>query len=141
MSAAVATSQWELPWTSSADGRRFRNTLAICLGAMVMLGIVMPTLTVPHIFREHVKSPPPPLAQIMLDKPQIVIPPPPPPPPQVKRELLPQPQLKPDVKQPVPVLNQRVVPKPTVADARQKAAVSGLLQFKEQAAPGHDDAA
>jgi periplasmic protein TonB len=142
MSAAVATLQWELPWTSSAD-RRFRQMLGVCVGAVVLLGILMPSLTVPEIFRESTKSLPPSLARIMLEKPPIVIPPPPPP-PEMKIEPRPQPQLKeqpaPDVKKPipVPVATQRVAPQATVADARQKAAVSGLLQFKDSLADMRD---
>lgn len=140
MSAAVAMMQWELPWTSSAD-RRFQQTLAICIGVVVLLGIIMPSLSVPQIFLEPIKSSPPPLARIMLEKPPIVIPPPPPivaPEP----EPLPQPQLKqpapPDVQKPIPVPTKRVAPQPTVADAREKAAVSGLLQFKDSLADMRD---
>ncbi|HEY6599540.1 MAG TPA: AgmX/PglI C-terminal domain-containing protein [Pseudomonadales bacterium] len=144
MSAAVATLQWELPWTSSADRRKFRNTLAICMGAVLILGTLMPMVHVPPILREHVKSAPPALAQIMLEKPQVVLPPPPPPPPpppEVKREPLPQPELKqpaPEVKKPIAAPIQRVKPEATVADARQKAAVSGLLQFKDSFADMRD---
>ncbi len=137
MSAAVATMQWGLPWTSSAD-RQFRRTLAICVGTVVLLGVMLPSLHVAQVVPPQFKSLPPPLARIMLEKPQIVIPPPP---PIVAPEPLPQPQLKqpaPDVKQPVVVPNQRVVPKPTVADAREKAAVSGLLQFKDSFADMRD---
>src|SRR5262245_66674187 len=95
--------------------------------------MLMPWLTVPQIVHEVFKSQPPALAHIVLPKPEIVIPPPPPP---VQQEALPQPEIKevkpPEPKKPQPVLEkQPIVKQPTVADAREKAAVSGLLQFKD----------
>ena len=60
----------------------------------------------------------------------------------VKLEPLPQPEMKkekpPEVKKPVPVLDKPVVAERTVADAREKAAVSGLLQFKDSFADMRD---
>jgi outer membrane biosynthesis protein TonB len=139
MSAAAASMHYyELPWTASADVRRFRRTLAICLGLVALLGVLVPWLTLPEVVHEVVKSPPPPLAHIVLEKPPIVIPPQ----PEVKPLPQPQPQLTkvepPKPKKPLPVLDKPVVAEPTVADAREKAAVSGLLQFKDSFADMRD---
>ena len=137
MSAAVSRMHYELPWTSTSD-RRFRALLAVCLALYLLFGLLMPWLTVPQVVHESFKSLPPPLAHIVLEKPPIVIPPPP---PDVKREPLPQPEMKvkpPQPKKPVPVMNKPVVAAPTVADAREKAAVSGLLQFKDSFADMRD---
>jgi hypothetical protein len=99
----------------------------------------MPWLTVPQIAHEVFKSQPPALAHIVVPKPEIVIPPPPP----VQQESLPRPEMKevkpPEPKKPQPVLEtQPIVTQPTVADAREKAAVSGLLQFKDSFADMRD---
>ena len=139
MSVATARMNYQLPWTSSADNRRFRTLLAICLAIYILFGVLVPWITIPPVVHEAFKSAPPPLAHIVLEKPPIVIPPPP---PDVMREPVPQPEVKkekpPEVKKPVPVLNKPVVAEPTVADAREKAAVSGLLQFKDSFADMRD---
>ena len=139
MSVAVARMHHELPWTASPDSRRFRTLLGICLAIYVLFGVVVPWITIPPPVHEAFESAPPPLAHLVLEKPPIVIPPPP---PDVIREPLPQAEVKkekpPEVKKPVPVLNKPVVAEPTVADAREKAAVSGLLQFKDSFADMRD---
>ncbi len=138
MSAAVARMHYELPWASSTDNRSFRTLLGICLALYVVFGVVVPWITVPPPVHEEFKSMPPPLAHLVLEKPPIVIPPPP---PDVIREPLPQPEMKvkpPEPKKPIPVVNKPIVAEPTVADAREKAAVSGLLQFKDSFADMRD---
>ena len=137
MSVAVSRMHYELPWTSVSD-RRFRVLLAVCLALYLLCGLLMPWLTVAPVVHDSFKSLPPPLAHIVLEKPPIVIPPP----PVVKPEPLPPPEMKkekpPEVKKPVPVLDKPVVAERTVADAREKAAVSGLLQFKDSFADMRD---
>src|SRR5512139_2114930 len=127
---------YQLPWASTAD-RRFRVLLAICLALYLVFGLLMPWLTVPQVAHEPFKSVAPALAHIVLEKPPIVIPP-----PVVQPEPLPQPELKkekpPEPKKPQPVLDKPVVAERTVADAREKAAVSGLLQFKDSFADMRD---
>jgi len=130
---------YELPWTSSADNGKFRTLLGICLAIYILFGVLVPWITIPPVVHEQFTSAPPPLAHIVLERPPIVIPPPP---PDVLREPVAQPEVKkekpPEVKKPVPVLNKPVVAEPTVADAREKAAVSGLLQFKDSFADMRD---
>ena len=137
MSVALSPMHYELPWTSVSD-RRFRLLLAVCLALYVLFGLLMPWLTVPTVVHEAFKSAPPPLAHIVLEKPPIVIPPP----PEVKPEPLPKPEIKaekpPEPKKPLPQINKPVVAERSVSDAREKAAVSGLLQFKDSFADMRD---
>jgi len=139
VSVAAARMNYELPWTSSAGNSKFRTLLGICLAIYILFGVLVPWITIPPVVHEQFKSAPPPLAHIVLERPPIVIPPPP---PDVLREPVPQPEAKkekpPEVKKPVPLLNKPVVAEPTVADAREKAAVSGLLQFKDSFADMRD---
>ncbi|MCZ6619900.1 MAG: AgmX/PglI C-terminal domain-containing protein, partial [Gammaproteobacteria bacterium] len=104
-----------------------------CLLILFVGGIVMPWLPVPEVEREALEALPPNLARIMQEKPvPVVIPPPPE--PEVIEE-------KPDEPQPeVPKPEEEVAPKPEpdVADAREKAAISGLLAFKDAFADMRD---
>jgi periplasmic protein TonB len=138
--SVAATASWGLPWSGAGDTRRFRNALAIWLAIVWLLCLIIPWLSVPQAERPIFKELPPALAHIVLPKPEIVIPPPPP-----KEEPAPQPQLKqekpPEPKKIQPQIvdkQQPVVKQPTVADAREKAAVSGLLQFKDSFADMRD---
>ncbi len=138
MSAAVATLHYyALPWATSDDVRRFHRLLAVCVGVVALLAVVMPWLTVPQMIRVASKSPSPPLAHIVLEKPPLVIPPQ----PEIKVEPLAQ--VEPKVEKPrdarrLPVLDKPAVAAQTVADARERAAISGLLQFKDSFADMRD---
>lgn len=138
--STVAAVGWGLPWSGAGDTRRFRNALTIWLGIVWLLCLIIPWLSVSQAERPIYKEEPPALAHIVLPKPEIVIPPPPPP----KEEPLPQPQMKekpPEPKKVQPQIvdkQQPIVKQPTVADAREKAAVSGLLQFKDSFADMRD---
>jgi periplasmic protein TonB len=133
---AVAFNQYDLPWTAgSYEQRRFNQLLTLCLGIVVVFGLIVPWLTLPQVEREQLEQLPPQLARIVRDKPAPVIPPPPP--PLVKDEPKPAPEQKVPEKKPAPV-KQRPQPQPTVADAREKAAVSGLLAFKDAFADMRD---
>jgi periplasmic protein TonB len=94
----------------------------------------VPLLTLPEVEREALEELPPQLARIVLEKPAPVIPPPP---PVVKDEPKPVPEQKVPDKKPEPV-KEKPIPQPTVADAREKAAVSGLLAFKDAFADMRD---
>lgn len=130
MSLAISFDQYDLPWTvGAAEARRFRLLLNTCLALVVLFGIVIPLLPVPEVERKELEALPPQLAQIVLEKPEVVIPPPPPP-PEVKVEPKPVPEQKVEqkiVEKPV----EKPIPQPTVADAREKAALSGILAFKD----------
>jgi periplasmic protein TonB len=115
-----------LPWTAGADDRhRFRRLLTGCLLVVAAIGVAVPFLSVPELSREEQESLPPQLARMVMERPQPVIPPPPPK-PEVKEERVEEP-----VPEPEPVPRERPEPEPTVADAREKAATSGLLAFRD----------
>jgi outer membrane biosynthesis protein TonB len=130
MSMAISFNQYDLPWTTGIEeGRRFRRLLTSSLGLVILFGLIIPWLPLPEIEREKLEELPPALARIVLEKPEPVIPPPPPV-PEVKNEPKPEPEKK----KPEPKVEPKVekpIPQPTVADAREKAAVSGLLQFQD----------
>ncbi len=118
-----------LPWdTGREDNRRFRKWLSYCLLIVLFCGVALPLLPVPEAEREELEELPPQLARILLEKTEPVVPPPPPPKPEVKEEPKPEPVPEPE---PVPKVETKPEPQPTVADAREKAAVSGLLAFKD----------
>ncbi len=119
-----------LPWeTGREDNRRFRSWLTYCLLVVVFCGVALPLLPVPEVEREEMEELPTQLARILLEKTEPVVPPPPPPPkPEVKEEPKPKPAPEP---KPMPKVETTPEPQPTVADAREKAAVSGLLAFKD----------
>lgn len=118
-----------LPWAlGREDSRAFKRWLTICLLVIGVVGVVMPFLTLPEVSREAQEALPPQLARIVMEKPKPVPPPPPPKQEEIKEEPKPEPE-----KQPEPEVVKEVKPEPqkTVADAREKAAVSGLLAFKD----------
>ena len=118
-----------LPWDRGReDNRRFRKWLSYCLLIVLFCGVALPLLPVPEAEREELEELPPQLARILLEKTEPVVPPPPPPKPEVKQEPKPEPVPEP---KPVPKVETKPEPQPTVADAREKAAVSGLLAFKD----------
>ena len=123
MTAAVLN-RFDLPWaTGGRDHRVFRRYLAACLALLLMFGVVVPLVQLPEKTREEQEELPPQLARIILEKPKPIVPPPPPKvePPKV----VPQEKPAPKVAEVAPT------PQPKVADAREKAKVSGLLQFKD----------
>ncbi len=137
VSAAISFNQYDLPWTVGAnEGRRLRRLLTSIVGLVVVFGVIMPYLPVPVIEREKLEALPPQLARIVMEKREIVIPPPPPV-PEVKAEPKPEPETKVPPKVVQPKI-EKPIPQPTVADAREKAAVSGLLQFKDSFADMRD---
>ena len=124
MSSVAYAHPFDLPWvTQRADVAKFKNYLVGCLLFILIAGVAMPFLPVPEVPREEQEELPPELARIVLEKPKPVIPPPPPPP--VVKEEIPPPE------KPIPVEDTTPVQQPTVSEAREKAAVSGLLAFKD----------
>ncbi len=126
MNTVLVPMRVELPWDDGrADARRFRRWL-VSVGVPVLILIVLiPWLPLPEVEREELEELPPELARIVLEKTEPEIPPPPKPKPKPVDEqpiAIPQPETPAEV---VPT------PEPTVADAREKAAVSGLLAFKD----------
>lgn len=118
--------EFDLAWTfPEEDARRFRKILLTVLGSSFLLTVVMALLPVPPIEQQQIEDVPPRLARLMLE--QKKAPPPPPPPkeepkPEVKKEPKPEPK---------PVDRQE--------EARKKAAVAGLLPFKDELADLRDN--
>jgi outer membrane biosynthesis protein TonB len=121
--------EFTLPWDlNRQDTRNFRKWLGIALLFIVGLGLIIPFLPVPEVDREKLEELPPQLARIMLEKPEPVVPPPPPQPEVAEEKAEPEPE--PEVV-PEPEVEKTPEPEPTVADAQEKARVSGLLQFQD----------
>jgi len=116
-----------LPWEHARpDRQRLKYWLTICLSVVLVTGVVMPWLTLPEVERQELEELPPQLARIVMNKPEVKIPPPPPPKP--VEEVKPK---EPEKVKPVPKEEAVVKPQPKVADAKEKASVSGLLAFKD----------
>lgn len=137
----------ELPWSSSAEeDQRFKRVLTITLSLVVLLSIPIVMINLPEQSREEKAKLPPQLARVILER-QVIPPPKIIEPPSVKPEPIPEPE-KPKVveKKPIEKKPEEVTPKPVekpvdqtrVAKAREKAAVSGLLQFKDDLAAMRD---
>ncbi|MCZ6655714.1 MAG: AgmX/PglI C-terminal domain-containing protein [Gammaproteobacteria bacterium] len=132
MTHAIAYSHsFPLPWdVGREDRKKLQAWLMWVLLGVFIVGVPMPWLPLPEIEREELERLPPQLARILLEKVEPVIPPPPPP-PEVKEEAKPKAEEK-------PVEEITVKPEPTVADAKEKAALSGLLAFKDAFADMRD---
>lgn len=127
MTTLIYMPEFTLPWDlNRSDNRNFRKWLIVALAVVLGLGVIMPWLPVPEVDRSELEELPPQLARIMLDKPEPVIPQPPPRPEVVEEEVKPEPEPE---KKPEP--EKAPEPQPTVADAKEKAAISGLLAFKD----------
>ncbi|MCH9047090.1 MAG: alpha/beta hydrolase, partial [SAR324 cluster bacterium] len=131
----MSVNPYGLPWSiGEAESRRLRKLVSICLLAILAFGLIIPMLPLPEVEREALEELPPQLARIVLEKPEPIIPPPP------KVEPKKEPEQK--TVEPDPKVEPKVEPKPepvpTVADAREKAEISGLLQFKDAFADARD---
>lgn len=123
-----------LPWSASREeNRRYKRILSLLLAFTLVLGVVIPLLTVPEISREKAAEIPPQLARIIVEQRK---PPPPPPPPVVKEEPKPKleekkPEPKPEPKPvPKPVTPPKVAPK-EVEKARERAQQSGVMAMQD----------
>ena len=115
----------QLPWTATQDDdKRFRKYTLIALFVFVIFAVVVPLLPVKEVEREELEEIPPQLAKIELEKKEL------PPPPEVEKEKPVEKKVEPKPK-PKPKVKPKPKPKQTVEQARDKAALSGLLQFKD----------
>lgn len=131
MTTMIYLPEFSLPWDlDRQDAKNFKKYLTLVLLMIFAFGVVIPWLPVPEVDRAELEELPPQLARIMLDKPEPVVPPPPPKPEIVEEQVKPEPEPEPE-KPPEPVPEKPPEPQPTVADAKEKAAVSGLLAFKD----------
>ncbi|TNF89446.1 MAG: energy transducer TonB, partial [Gammaproteobacteria bacterium] len=132
MSVTITTfhiPEFKLPWDlNRSDRKNFNKWLTMMLAVIVVFGGAMPWLPVPEVDRTELEELPPQLARIMLDKPEPVIPPPPK--PEVAEEEI-KPEPEPEKVEPEPQQEKVIEPEPTVADAQEKAKISGLLAFQD----------
>jgi protein TonB len=135
---------YELPWTSGAEQeRKFRRLVLRCLAAVLLLSLILAVLPVPEPDPLVVQEIPQRFARLVLEEPA----PPPPPPPVVEPDPEPEPVAEPEPERlvetpvPEPELEPIIEPEPVVVpevdvtqQARDRAAVAGLLPFAQDLA-------
>lgn len=128
----------QLPWSSSIqDDRRFTMILAAIFVVLLVMSIAVTLITVPEISRAEKEKLPPQLARVVLEKKEL--PPPKPIEPPKVEEKKPEPKVEvkkpePVVKAPEPVKKPVVPPKEALEKAREQAANTGVMQFKDDLA-------
>ncbi|MEM0954466.1 MAG: AgmX/PglI C-terminal domain-containing protein [Pseudomonadota bacterium] len=126
-----------LPWESArAEDACYRRVLHRALLLLLILGLALPWLSVPELTREKQEALPPQLARIVLEKQALPEPEPP-----AAAPVRPEPEPMPDdVPAVEPEPANMVVPEPvapavtpeqSVEEAREIAAVAGVLAFKD----------
>jgi outer membrane biosynthesis protein TonB len=137
MSIVLYRYDFSLPWdVNRPDAKRFRRWLMVCFLVVALGGVVMPLLPTPEVDREEMEELPPQLARIMMEKPEPAPPPPPPKPePEEDEPETPEPEPEPEAE---PEPEREPEPVPTVQEAKEKAAISGLLAFQDAFADMRD---
>ncbi len=148
---AVLSPNLELPWSSSiGDDKRFHKILLVSFAALLVLSLVVTVVDVPEQARAEREKLPPQLARVVLEKQQLPLPKPiePPKPVELPKPEEKKPEPKPEAIKatPKPVEPVRVQPKPVpdankappsntaIEKAREQAANSGVMQFKDDLA-------
>lgn len=138
----------DLPWTYIQEElERFKRLVVICLGVVLIVGLIIPWIPVPKKDLSKEEKLPPRLAQLVLQQKEK---PKPPPPKKVekkekKKEKKPE-KKKEKKKKPKPKkkVEKKVKPKPEktqaqkTAEARRKAQKTGLLAFADELADLRD---
>ncbi len=130
---ATLAFDYRLPWSIDPEEQsRFRKILSTLLIVCLLLGLVIPFITLTEPEREELEKLPPQLSKVILKKKKA----PPPPPKQEKKE-----EAKPEVKEEKPKEKpkpekkvEKPKPKPdpkNVEKARKKAQQSGLLKHTD----------
>lgn len=146
MSETVAIYRvYDLPWTSAAEQElRFRKLTSRCLAIVLILSLIISVLPAPEPDPMVVQPIPQRLARFVLDE-QALPPPPPIVEPEPEPELEPLPEAEPEVlvetpqpaPEPEPIIEPEPAPAPQVdvtEQARERAAVAGLLPFAQDLA-------
>ncbi|MEM8560968.1 MAG: AgmX/PglI C-terminal domain-containing protein [Pseudomonadota bacterium] len=142
MNAAVRPPDLLMPWESSGeDDARFKKLLRRMFIVFAILAIAMPLLPIPEIMQEQPEKDPQHLARVILEKqalpePKPVIPKPKPKPepkpePVKPEPVKPEPVAKIEPVKPVPVKKPELSAEAKLAQARDKAAVAGVLAFQD----------
>jgi len=147
MSEAVAAVYrvYDLPWTAQAEQElKFRRLTSRCLAIVLILSLVISVLPAPEPDPTLVQPIPQRFARFVLEEPT-----PPPPPPIVEPEPEPEPIIEPEPEQlvetpaptpePEPIIEPEPPPAPiepvdVTTQARERAAVAGLLPFAQDLA-------
>lgn len=128
----------QLPWSSSIeDDQRFTKILVVSFVVLLVLSILVTLSKVPEITRAEKEKLPPQLARVVLEKKEL--PPPKPIEPPKVEERKPEPKVEekkpePVVKPPEPVKKPVAPPKAALEKAREQAANTGVMQFKDDLA-------
>jgi protein TonB len=149
MAEAVAIYRvYDLPWTAAAEQElKFRKLTTRCLLIVLILSLVISVLPTPEPDPLAVQSIPQRFARFVLDEPTL-----PPPPPVVEPEPEPEQLVETPVPEPEPepVVEPVIEPEPppapeavvdTTQQARERAAVAGLLPFAQDLAALRTNAA
>ncbi len=134
---------FDLPWTlSTEDEQRFRKILLNVLGIILLLSLIMPWLPTPEREFDQLDEVPPRFAKLILER--QAPPPPPPPPKEIEQELEPEPEPEQVVEkqpEPEPIVEPEPEPEPIdrTKQARENAAMAGLLPFVEELADLRDN--
>ncbi|WP_039916871.1 AgmX/PglI C-terminal domain-containing protein [Cellvibrio mixtus] len=139
----------QLPWALAKDDDRFKKILLVLLAVFFALAIPITVVKLPELTRAEKEQLPPQLARVMLEKQELPVPIPVEPPKveeQKQEEKLPEPPTvdkkiieKPPEKTPVkpaekPVTERARTQGQAVAEARERAANSGVMEFKDDLA-------
>jgi periplasmic protein TonB len=138
------TTMWDetfLPWSESANDRRFKQILRVTLIAFVIMSLILAFIPkpAPPVIKQDLKEISPRLAKLIIE--QKKQPPPPPPVPvkkpveKIEKEKPPEPKVEPKEK---PKDEPRPVPQKNPTQARQKASTSGLLALSNKLTTLHD---
>ncbi|HWV14117.1 MAG TPA: AgmX/PglI C-terminal domain-containing protein [Cellvibrio sp.] len=138
----------QLPWSVSNDDTAFKKILFALLAIYMFIALPITLINLPELTRAEKEQLPPQLARIMLERQELPPPQPIVPPPEVAKpeetqlQERPREEKKPEVKRsqekPVAKIAMTASDKPAkdsnvevVAQARERAANSGLMQFKD----------
>lgn len=130
----------ELPWSSSIDDdKRFTKILSGFLAAMLVASALVTLVNLPEVTRAEKEKLPPQLARVVLEKQELPPPKPiePPKPEPKPEEKKPKPEEKKPEPKPVEKPKEPVKappPKAALEKAREQAANSGVMQFKDDLA-------
>jgi periplasmic protein TonB len=141
--AVILMPQLELPWSSSIDDdKRFNKLLVISFGVLLVLSLVVSLIQLPELARAEKEKLPPQLARVVLEKQELPPPKPIEPPKVEEKKPEPKPEEKKPEPKPEPVVKPKepvkVPPKDVLEKAREKAANSGVMQFKDDLAEMRD---
>lgn len=147
--STYSISTMQLPWSLAKDDDRFKRILLALLAIFFVIAIPVTLVKLPELTRAEKEQLPPQLARVMLEKQELPIPKPIEPPKveeQKPEEKLPE-QSKPDEKiiekppekTPVKPAEKPVTQSPrtqgqAVAEARERASNSGVMEFKDDLA-------